>query len=190
MALMHWVIPVEIVHLELHELDFGMLAQHGVERIGAVVDGKPEMANDALLALASRELPHVEAVKRLGAHASQVVHEVVVDVVGACALERGLELGVRLLGVIAFEPGGGFGGEQERIARIALDQRLARGLLASRIGPGRVEVVEAGIEEGVDHVAELWDVDLAIDLRQAHEAKAQLTVDVVKAGHQNTPQSR
>lgn len=140
--------------------------------------------------LRPRELPHVEAVKRLGAHASQIVHEIVVDVAGACALERGLELGVRLLGVIAFEPGGGFGGEQEHIAWVALDQRLARGLLASRIGPGRVEVVEAGTEEGVDHVAELRDVDLAIDFRQAHEAKAQLTVDVVKAGHRNTPQSK
>ena len=73
-------------------------------------------------------------------------------------------MGIRFLGVLAFEPGGGFGGEQKRIARIALDQRLARCLLASRISPGRIEVIEAGTEEGIDHIAELRDIDLVIDL--------------------------
>lgn len=64
---------------------------------------------------------------------------------------------------------------------MALHKGLADGLFAALVGPGGVEVGEAGVEEHVDHLLGLLDVDPALlalclgqQLRQAHKAKAEL----------------
>ena len=64
---------------------------------------------------------------------------------------------------------------------MALHKGLADGLFAALVGPGGVEVGEAGVEEHVDHLLGLLDVDGALlalcltpQLRQAHKAKAEL----------------
>ena len=41
---------------------------------------------------------------------------------------------------------------------MALDKSLADGVLAARIGPGRVEIGEAGSKEHIDHLFHLLDV--------------------------------
>ena len=63
---------------------------------------------------------------------------------------------------------------------MAFHKRLANGVFAALVGPGGVEVGEAGAEEHVDHLLGLFDVDdallalgLGLQLRQAHEAKAE-----------------
>ena len=64
---------------------------------------------------------------------------------------------------------------------MALHKGLADGLFAALVRPGGVEVGEAGGKELVDHLLGLLDVDgallalrLGLQLRQAHEAKAEL----------------
>ena len=62
------------------------------------------------------------------------------------------------------------------VAGVAARERLPDGrlALALQVDVGGVEVVEPGVQEGVDHLAELRDVDLSVlQARQPHAAKAE-----------------
>ena len=111
---------------------------------------------------------------------AQVVQQVEVEVAGAGAGERLVEACLGLLLASAVDPRGAFGGKLVALARVALHKRLPDGVFAALVGPGGVEVGEAGVEEHVDHLLSLLDVDgallalgLGLQLRQAHEAKAE-----------------
>lgn len=83
-------------------------------------------------------------------------------------------------------PGEEMGGELVRedvlVPGIAGSQGLTQGqlALAAEVAVGRIEIVEAGGEKGVHHVAKLRHIHLAVYHRQAHAAKAEFAVDLGK----------
>ena len=112
---------------------------------------------------------------------AQVVQQVEVEVPRTGAGERLVEARLGLLLAGAVDPRGALGGKLVALTRMALHKGLADGLFAALVGPGGVEVGEAGVEEHVDHLLGLLDVDaallalyLGLQLRQAHKAKAEL----------------
>ena len=132
------------------------------------------MPDDALGLLLGNPVPHAPLVKEVRAKLAEVVKEVEVEIARPRLLEGGLELGHGVLAALAANPGRRLRGELEALAWVALDESLADGVLAARIGPGRVEVGEARVHEQVDHLLGLLDVDGLARLGQAHEAKAKL----------------
>ena len=89
------------------------------------------------------------------------MQEVVVDVVDTEVLELACEDGLDL-GLARHVEGRVLGGHGEAVARVALDDGLAGGLLASAlvVDVARVEVGEAGGHELVDHLADLLVVEV------------------------------
>ena len=167
------VVPVRVVDLELYELHLRVGAQQLVELLGRGVEREASVLDETLLPLLGDPVPHAPLVKEMRPELAEVVKEVEVEVACARLPERGLELGHGVLTALAANPGSSLGGQLEALARVALDERLADGLLASRIGPGGVEVGESGVHEQVDHLLRLLDVDGLARLGQAHEAKSQ-----------------
>ena len=112
---------------------------------------------------------------------AQVVQQVEVEVTGAGADERLVKARLGLFLAGAVDPRGALGGKLVALARVALHKRLPDGVFAALVGPGGVEVGEAGAEEHVDHLLGLLDVDgallalcLGLQPWQAHEAESEL----------------
>ena len=165
------IVPVEVVHLELYEVHLGVLREELVQAIGIIVHGETHVADLSGGFLLLRPIPHailVELGRTLAAH---VVVQEVVHVIGTKALERDVEafLGGLLIGHC---PRQAFGGNGERLARIACDG------LALVIDERSVEVGVAGLHEGIDHLLELGDVDaldvVFVEEREPHAAETHL----------------
>ena len=175
------VVPVGIVHLQLDEVDVGVLGKQALEALGTRMEREAPVADDALLLEAADPVPQAVVVIGLLVVVLHGMQQVVVEVVGAQALQARLELPLDLLGRGVAEPRVGLAAQGVAVARVALDQRLARGLLGAGVDVGRVKVGEARVQEAVHHVADLRHVDGAVlQLGQAHEAKAQLGRVVAK----------
>ena len=163
----------------MHEVHLGVLREELVQAIGIIVHGETHIANPSGGLLLLRPIPHailIELGRTLAAH---VVVQEVVHVIGTKALERNVKalLGSLLIGHC---PRQAFGGNGERLARIACDERLAeRHLgLALVIDERSVEVGIAGFHEGIDHLLELGDVDaldvVFVEKREPHAAETHL----------------
>ena len=84
----HWVVPIQVVHLQLHEVGVGVRREQRVERLRAVVHGEAPVADAPGRLLLAYEIPHAVLVELGRARAAHVVQQVEVDVVGAQTLKR------------------------------------------------------------------------------------------------------
>ena len=155
-----WIVPVEVVDLQLHEIHLRMGGEQLVQAFRVIVYGKAHVANLADGFLLLREIPHAVLVELGGALAAYVVQQVIVDVVGAKAPERNVQaLLCRLF--VGQRPGKALRGDGERLAWIARHQGLSQRHfgLALMVDERRVEVGVARFHECIDHLLELRHVD-------------------------------
>ena len=176
------VLPVHIVHLDLHEVPVVLVVQghHVVEALLVAVEGEAEVADAPRLALLDEEV-HDAAVLEAALVVFQVadgVQQVVVDVVGLEDLQRAAVHPHAVVEAAGAEHRQ-FGGEQPLLARVAVE-RLRGGALAvaAQIDGGGVEVVDAVCEGEVHQAVDFLLVDvvaavLALDRRPAHAAVAE-----------------
>ena len=119
----HRIVPIEVVHLQLHEVHFGMRGEQLLQRIGPVVHGEADVPDEAALLRVQREIPHAVLVELGRALAAHVVQQVEVHVVQPHALQRRGQVAFRLFGA-GRGPGQALRGHRVRVARVALHQRL------------------------------------------------------------------
>ena len=169
-------LPIGVVHLELDELGLGVLLDEAAQLLGRAMGGESDVLGQAALLDALHELPAVELLEAGRACAAEVVHEVDVEVVDAEGREALLELAFEVVFAFAMGPADAFGGDVEGVARVALDEHLAQGLLAVGVGPCGVEVVASGGDVGVDHLGDAVEVDVVcLASLPAHATKAEGT---------------
>lgn len=185
-ALHRQILVVGVVELDLHHLDLGILGEDLLQDGGLVVEGDAYVADEALLLQGEGGLIGPAALELGEVAAALGVHQIEVEVVhaagGQLAAEEGLDIRLGLeIGV------GELVGEEKAVPGIAAGQRLPDGqlALAADVAVGGVEIVEAGVQEGVHHLLGLPDVHLFFDHGQAHHAEAEVAVDLRKefVGH-------
>ena len=185
----HRALPIQIVHLQLDEVHFGMLVEQLVERLRAVVHAEAHVADLASGLHLLRPFPQTEVVELFRALAAHVVQQIIVHIVGAQALKGGIQASLGGFG-IGQRPSKALRGDGEALTRIAPHQRLAQRHLGMpvMIDERRIEVRAAGVHEQVDHLLNLVDVDggdvLGVGQRKAHAAEAELRHGSVACSHQ------
>ena len=123
------VVPVEVVDLELDIFHLRVRRQDAVEQLRAVMIGKTDVARLALCLFLLQEIKRADALHIFNVRARDAVQPVIVKILHAAArkllVKEGLHLLRLELGKIRE-----LVGERERLARIALDNKLAQDLLA------------------------------------------------------------
>lgn len=147
-----------------------------VKHVRTVVEREAHVPYQAPLLCLGGKLPDAVVLVVVDVSRRERVQQVEVEVACPGALERHCQLPLGLLRALS-RPWAGIDlvRKVEALARVALDQEAACGLLASLVDVGGVEVAHARVEKGVGHGLALLDVDgLAIcQARQTHEAKPQ-----------------
>ena len=166
------IVPVRIIDLQLDEFHLGMGGQKFVQFLRGGMERKADMPDKPLGLFFLHEVPEAIAVKNAGTALTQIVQQIKVKVARPGLPQGGFKLGKSLLFAFA-APGRILGGELERLARMAFHQRLPHGILASRIGPRRIKIGKTRLKEHVHHPLRLLHIDLAVTLRQTHQAKAE-----------------
>ena len=186
-AFVHRVVPVQVVHLQLHEFHLRVIGEQRIQGVGAVVHREADVADLARGFLLGHEIPHAVLVEHGRARVAHVMQQVEVDVVGAQARKRGVQACLRCLGV-GQRPGQAFRGQRIAFARVPFHQGLAQRDLGSAlvVHVGGVEVGAARFQERIHHLAELRDVDalhvIRVGKRQAHASESELR-DVFEISH-------
>ena len=171
--------PIKVVHLQLHEFHLGMVGEYAIKRLGAIVHGEADVADQAVLLGLLCEVPHPPIVEDLRALSTHVVQQVEIDVVGSQPLKRRGQIRLRRL-LVGTCPGKTFRGDGVGLARVARDERFPEGLLgcAVVVDERGIEVVPAAGQVGIDHLLDMLDIDCGgvfrVGLRQAHAAEAEL----------------
>ena len=156
-----------------------MVGKYAIERLGTIVHGEADVADQAVLLGLLREVPHPPIVEDLRALSAHVVEQVEIDVVGSQPLKRRGQIRLRRF-LVGARPGKAFRGDGVGLARVARDERFPESLLgcAVVVDERGVEVVPAAGQVGIDHLLDVLDVDcggiLRVGLRQAHAAEAEL----------------
>ena len=156
-----------------------MVGEYAIERLGAIVHGEADVADQAVLLGLLCEVPHPPIVEDLRALSTHVVQQVEIDVVGSQPLKRRGQIRLRRL-LVGARPGETFRGDGVGLARVARDERFPEGLLgcAVVIDERGIEVVPAAGQVGIDHLFDVLDIDCGgvfrVGLRQAHAAEAKL----------------
>lgn len=171
-----------------------MRRQNLIERLGAVVHGEADVTHEPVGLRLRHVVPHVVLVELDRARATQVVQQVVVDVVDPQPLKGGgqARLGLLLAGA---GPGQALRGQGIGVARVAFHERLAQSRLrgAVVVDEGGVHIGAALGDELVHHGLQLLDVDgrhiIGISQGQAHGTEAELRHAVVRCGHEFSSQS-
>ena len=185
----HGAFPIQIVHLQLDEVHLGMLVEQPIERLRAIVHTEAHVADLAGGLHLLRPFPQTEIIELLRTLAAHVVQQIIIHIVGAQALEGGIQAGLSGFGV-GQRPGKALRGNGEAITRITLHQSLAQRHLGVpvMVDESGVEIRAAGIHEQVDHLLNLVDVDggdvLGVDQRKAHAAEAELRHGIAVCSHQ------
>ena len=137
------------------------------------MEREAQMPHQAVALELAHVAPQVHALILLVVAFHEGVQQVVVDVAGAGALERGLELLARRA-LRRGHRGVKLGGKRVTLARMAVYQRFLDSLLGACIDMGCIKVGEACVEETIDHFAGLHNIDTEPLLGKTHESKAQL----------------
>ena len=176
------VVPVKVVELQLHAFDLGVLGQDLVQDLGGVVEANAKVTHAAVAYQLVGLLIGTEALVLGVALAALRVHEQQVEVLDAAGGKLLLKQWDNLLGAVEVAVGE-LVHQEVLVAGVAAGERLADGglALALQVDVGGVKVVEAGGQEGVHHLAELRDIDLAVlQSRQPHAAKAEPAAGVLE----------
>ena len=178
-ALDVFVLPVEIVELELHDLKLRVVCQNTVQHLRAVVEGEADVADLALFFQRKRGLEGAAVDEMLQVLRAQRVHEIEIEIVEPAGFELGLEQrqDIRL----GFEEAAGeLVCEHVAVARVALCDRLAEGCFAfaGDIAVRGIKIIEARRHQAVDHGPHLRLIHVLADHRQAHEPEAEAAVDL------------
>ena len=187
----HGVFPVEVIHLQLDKIHIRMIGEQLVQRFGVVMHRETQVLDNAFGFLLRGPFPHSVLIEFRRARTAHVMQQVKVDVVGAQTLQRSIQARFRIFGG-RLSPSQTLGGNGERIARIALNQRLAHGnfRFALMVHIGGIEIRAASLYKRVDHFLHMLDVDalliLGVSKRQTHAAKAKLR-GVQKVAHRGAP---
>ena len=187
------MVPVDVVHLDLAEIEMVFLVQfHQLhESLFVSVEREAEFADVAQPAFLHQEIHHPVVAEAAveGGFVGQRVQQVVVNVVRAEILQRvPVHLDRQFVGRNRADVRQ-LGGDEIAVARIALQGFSGRGLaLPLQVHGGGVEVVDSAGDRQVDHLVHLFLVD---DLaafgvaghRPAHAAVAQQADTVDMGGH-------
>ena len=171
-------LPIDVADLQLHEVHLGVAREQLIEQFGRIVVGEAHTADAPLLALAKREVEAAEALGPFAESRRSAMHQVAVEPLHAAAPQLLVEDPLLLLRVLD-EHRGQLVGQTIGLARIALHERAAQGLLARTVvvGPRRIEISEAPFECGRHHPGHLLPVDrrgiTGLGQRQAHAAQPQ-----------------
>ena len=90
-ALHRGIIVVDVVELDLHDLNFGILGQNALEHLGAVVERDADVANFALFFERRRRLICAALLEVVIVDKTLRVHQIEVEILDATDLELALE---------------------------------------------------------------------------------------------------
>ena len=177
-ALDRGIVIVNIIELDLHDFDRGILCQDLLEQLGAAMKRNADVADLALFLQSKRRLISAAGLEMAIVLQALRMHEVEIKIIDAAGLELALEhrADVRL----------GLEKVLRQLVRqdVAVAQITARqaGLerlfaLALQIAVRRVKIVEACVQKCVYHAVRLRDIDLAVLHRKAHKAKTEVLFD-------------
>ena len=172
-------LPVQIVELELDKLHLGVFGEHPVQHLGAVVEGKAQVADAALFLLPQQVGEGVQRQGGLVGLGVDVVQQVVVKIVHPAPLQLGAEDLLLVGGGLVLQGGQGHLVRQgEAVPGMAVHQGLPDYALAGAlvIEPGGVKIGEPPLQEQVHHGLYLFQIHrlgvVWIEQGEPHTAKA------------------
>ena len=170
-----FILPIDVIDLQLHKFRFWMPRQNRIQLIRGIVEGKADVANLALRLLFEDKAPQIQIFIHRRAMIAQIVQQIEIKIARARALQRYIEHPSRFFRGL-FGKQRKLGRQIEAVARMALHHGLAhRDLVrAVAIGICRIKVGIAVRHEFIHHPAGLFQIDRIARHRQAHHAKAQL----------------
>ena len=176
------ILKVHIVQLDLHHFDLGILGEDLIQHRGLIVEGNAEMLDFALVPqlqgglIGAALLEAGEEILVLG------VHQIEVKIFHAAGGQLLVQQGANIL-ILLKKIAGELVGEDVAFPGIAGSEAGPQGrlALAADVAMGGVEIVKAGIQEGIHHAAGLLQVHFLALHRQTHAAEAEIFLDVVKS---------
>ena len=81
------ILPVEVIDLELNEIHLGVRGQELIEAFPIIMYGKTNVLDLTCCFLFLREVPHIVFVELCGAFATDVVEQIVINIIKAHAFE-------------------------------------------------------------------------------------------------------
>ena len=177
----HRAVCVQIVKLNLHRLNAGLLGEDPVQHLGRVVEGHADVPDLSLCLQLLGDCKGPAAEILIISCAAYGVHQVEVKILYPAGLQLGGKKGADVL--LLLEKGEGQLVRQHKaLPGIAGGEALAqRGLaLAAQVGPGRVEIIEAPLHKHVHHPAKLGQIHLVLQHRQPHAAETEIFLDFRK----------
>ena len=152
-----------------------MFCKYLIKLLRSGMEGKAYVLYQALGLLFLYEAPQVKIIKIFCPVLSKIMEQIEIKISGSRLLKGSLELSDGLFPGLAVYPGCVLGRKLEALPRISLHEGLPYGVLAARIGPGRIKISKACRKELVHHDLDLLNVYLSILFRQTHESKAKLS---------------
>ena len=120
----HRIFPVEVIHLQLDKIHIGMIGEQLVQRFGVVMHRETQVLDNTFGFLLRGPFPHSVLIEFRRARTAHVMQQVEIDVISAQAFERSIQTCFSVF-CGRLSPSQALGCNGERIARIALHQRLA-----------------------------------------------------------------
>ena len=173
------IVPIQIVDLKVHKIDFRVIRQHLLQKFRVLVGGSTEPTDHALLDLFVHILKAVDLLGRFIGGPVDAVHQVGIKVVHMAVLKLLLKNIVHLFdGRVFDEFQRHFRGNLQLLPGIAVYHALShKGFtFVAVVDPGGIEVIESGINIPVHHFIYLGRVHAAriigVQQGQAHKTEA------------------
>ena len=141
------------------------------------------MTNQPLPLFFLNPVPQIKIIKEMRSAFSEVMKQIKVEVSSPCLPKGNVELLNRILPAFAIDPRRIFGRQQKAVPCIAFHQGLPNRVLAARIRPCSIKIGKSLCQKPIHHLLDLYDINLAIFLRQTHQSKPQFFDVVHRLGH-------
>ena len=178
-------LPVQIVDLELNELHFGMVRQDTVEKLGCIMEGKPDMADVTRLFLIFQKTEAVQPFVLLKTLRLQTVQEIIIKIACSGFSQLFTEHSIPvffLLNKILMQ----LRCKQKRTAGMSARKTFPHDLFTHEIViiPGCVKINKPFIQKSVDQSAGFAGIDRPvigrIAKRKPHKAKSKFFLIIIE----------